>query len=208
MDLRRISDPLTREQKLSVLPIAKVKAQERVAHSEEDELIGDHIEAAFDHLHGPDGWLNGYCLLEEEFEAFPQAIGDTTELPLRPVVDETSVSVARRLAMGGYTAYGIADVLPVSSDGFCTVARLRATGFEPQIRVIDPRQYRIAFKAGWKEPGQVPRPLVQALLLLAGHFYQNREATLSDTRVSNVSKKVEFGLIALAGRYRISPDHS
>lgn len=208
MDLRRISDPLTREQKLAVLPISKVKAQERVAHNEEDELIGDHIEAAFDHLHGPNGWLNGYCLLEESFEVFPEAIGDTTEVPLRPVVDEASVSVARRLAMGDYATYGIADVLPVSSDGFCTVARLRASGFDEQIGVIDPRQYRIQFKAGWKEPGLVPRPLVQAMLLLASHFYQNREATLSDTRVSNVSKKVEFGLLSLAGRYRISPDHS
>ncbi|WP_458438790.1 hypothetical protein [Methylorubrum extorquens] len=44
-----------------------------VAHGEEDELIGDHIEAAFDHLLGPDGWLNGYCLLKGTFEAFPQA---------------------------------------------------------------------------------------------------------------------------------------
>lgn len=208
MDLRRISDALTRAQKLMVLPVTKVKAQERVLHSDEDDLIGDHIEAAFDHLHGPAGWLNGYCLLEETFEVFPSAIGDTTEVPLRPVVDEGSVVVGRRLAMGDYTAYGIADVLPVSSDGFCTVARLRATGFEEQIGIVDPRQYRIQFKAGWPNPDWVPRPLVQAMLLLAGHFYQNREATLSDTRVSNVSKAVEFGLVSLAGRYRISPDHS
>ncbi|MGG3810988.1 hypothetical protein ABEV34_04965 [Methylorubrum rhodesianum] len=208
MDLRRISDPLTREQKLAVLPIAKVKAQERVAHDAEDELIGDHIEAAFDHLHGPDGWLNGYCLLEEEFEFFPPALLGTTELPLRPVGDEKAVAVSRRLAMGDYTAYGAGDVLAVSSNGICAVARLRAEGFADQAGVIDPRQYRITFKAGWSSPDLVPRPLVQAMLLLAGHFYQNREATLSDTRVSNVSKKVEFGLVALAGRYRISPDHS
>lgn len=208
MDLRRISDPLTREQKLAVLPIAKVKAQERVAHDTEDELIGDHIEAAFDHLHGPDGWLNGYCLLEEEFEFFPPALLGTTELPLRPVGDEDTVAVSRRLARGDYTAYSPGDVLAVSSNGICAVARLRAEGFADQVGVIDPRQYRITFKAGWSSPDLVPRPLVQAMLLLAGHFYQNREATLSDTRVSNVSKKVEFGLIALAGRYRMSPDHS
>lgn len=208
MDFRRTSPPLTRDQKLTVLKIDKVKAQERIAHNEEDELIGDYIEAAFEHLHGPNGWLNGYCLLDETFEVFLPTLGDTTELPLRPVIDEASVLVARRLVMGDYTNYGAADVLPVSSDGFCTVARLRATGFDEQVGVVDPRQYRIQFKAGWSSPDLVPRPLVQALLLLAGHFYQNREATLSDTRVSNVSKKVEFGLISLAGRYRISPDHS
>lgn len=208
MDVRRISAPLTREQKLEVLPIATVKMQERVFHEMEDALIGDHIEAAFDHLHGPKGWLNGYCLLEEEWECFPGAIYATTELPLRPVEDDLGVTLERRLARGAYEAVNAGDFMVATLDDAAVLARLTTTGFAPQANVIDPREYRIAFKAGHALPADVPRPLRQAMLLLAGHYYQNREASVSDPRVSNVSKKVEFGLQSLAGRYRFSPDHS
>jgi uncharacterized phiE125 gp8 family phage protein len=208
MDVRRISTPLTREQKLAVLPVATVKAQERVLHSDEDALVEQYIVTAFDHLHGPNGWLNGYCLLEEEFEFFPGAIYATTDLPLRPVEDDLGVTLERRLARGAYQAVGTGDYMVAALDQTTVLARLTTTGFAPQAGVIDPREYRITFKAGHATPEEVPSPLVQAMLLLAGHWYQNREASVSDPRVSNVSKKVEYGLQALAGRYRFSPDHS
>lgn len=208
MDLRRISDPIPRAKKLEVLSVAKVKAQERVLHSREDELIGDYIEAAFDHLHGLGGWLNGYCLLEEAFEFFPGIINATSDLPLRPIVDDAGVMLARRLALSDYTDFGVGAFMVAVHDGFGTLARLTTTGFDAQAGIVDPREYRITLNAGHKAPADVPRPLVQAMLLLAGHWYQNREATMSDPRVTNVSRRVEFGLQALAGRYRISPDHS
>ena len=206
MDLRRISDLITREKKLEVLPVAKVKAQERVLHNREDDLIADYIVAAFDHLHGYGGWLNGYCLLEEEFEFFPGMIYATTDLPLRPVEDEDDVTLERRLARGDYTAFG-GDFMVASQDGVTTLARLTTTGFTAQVNVVDPREWRITFKAGHPTADEVPQPLKQAMLLLAGHWYQNREATMSDPRVTNVSRKVEFGLVSLAGRFRFSPDH-
>lgn len=208
MDVRRISPPLTRQQKLAVLQVSDVKAQERVLHSEENSLIERYIVSAFDHLHGPNGWLNGYCLLEEEFEFFPGTIYATTELPLRPVEDDLGVTLERRLARGAYEAIGAGDFMVANVSDVAVLARLTTSGFAPQANVIDPRQYRITFKAGHAAPEEVPSPLVQAMLLLAGHWYQNREASVSDPRVSNVSKKVEFGLQSLAGRYRFSPDHS
>lgn len=205
MDVRRISPPLTREQKLSVLSLDVVKAQERVLHDEEDLLIESYIVTAFDHLHGANGWLNGYCLLEEEFEFFPGAIYATTDLPLRPVEDDLGVTLERRLARGAYQTVGAGDYMVAGLDQTMVLARLTTTGFAPQIGVTDPREYRITFKAGHATPEEVPSPLVQAMLLLAGHWYQHREASSSDPRVAN---KVEFGLQSLAGRYRFSPDHS
>jgi len=205
MDVRRISPALTRAQKVAVLPIADVKAQERILHDEEDSLIERYVVAAFDHLHGLDGWLNGYCLLEEEFEFFPGAIYATTDLPLRPVEDELAVTLERRLARGDYQFINAGDFMVTSVSGSSVLARLATTGFAPQVGVTDPREYRIRFKAGHASPDEVPEPLMQAMLLLAGHWYQNREATSADTRVVN---KVEYGLQSLAGRYRFSPDHT
>ena len=57
MDLRRTSTALTREHKLSVVSIADVKAQARELSNDEDALIGDYIEAAYDFLAGQNGWL-------------------------------------------------------------------------------------------------------------------------------------------------------
>lgn len=210
MDLRRISAPLTSEQKLAVVTLEQAKAQERVLHTAEDALISGYIETAFDHLHGPQGWLNGYCLLEETFAFSPDGLGSTCELPLRPVDDEDATVLSRRLARGDYTDFTAGEFAVSRYDeiGSAAVARLTNVGFTPQVDVVDSREYRITFKAGHASADEVPSPLKQAILLLAGHWYQNREATISDPRVTNVSKKVEYGLTALAGRYRVSPDHS
>mgnify|MGYP003558178811 FL=1 len=45
----------------------------------------------------------------------------------------------------------------------------------------------------------MPAPLRQAVLLLAGHFYENREAVL----VSAISKEIEFAVTALCAPYRL-----
>ena len=57
MDLQRISDPLTQAQKLEVVSVDALKLHQRVAEDDEDALIGDLIEAAYDYLSGPEGWL-------------------------------------------------------------------------------------------------------------------------------------------------------
>lgn len=214
MDLRLISEPLTLEQKLGVVTLDAVKAQARVRHDDEDALIQGYIASAFDFLHGPDGWLNGYCLLEETFAFFPDPpLEATTELPLRPIVSEDQVTLARRALGGAYVAFGAGSFMVASEDTFGVIARLSAVGFAPIRSTRDPREYQVTFKAGWPDPGLVPEPLKQAIRLLAAHFYVNREASqiTGGTGLSGASGKlreIEFGLRGLAGRYRVSPDHS
>ncbi|GJE14015.1 head-tail connector protein [Methylobacterium longum] len=198
MDLRRISDPLTPAQKLEVVTLEKAKAHLRVRHTDEDTLITDWIVAAFDFLHGPSGWLNGYCLLAEQFECFLGCIQATAELPLRPVADEAAVVIAR-LADGAYAASPAGTFVVATQDDFTVIARLASDG----VGVIDPRAYRVTFSAGHEDAAAVPMLLKQAILLLVGHWYLNREVTARTT-----SREIEYGLKALAGRYRVSPDHS
>ena len=213
MDLRRISAPLTLEQKLDVVSLDTLKAQARIRHDEEDRLLVGYIAAAFDFLHGPDGWLNGYCLLEEEFELFLGQVGDATELPLRPIPDDMAPTLERRLDRGAYAAFGPGDFMLALMDGNGVIARLSASAFRAQINVVDPRQYRLTFKAGWPDPDLVPEGLKQSILLLASHFYTNREASqitagVGGSGASGKLREIEFGLRGLAGRYRVSPDHS
>lgn len=199
MDVRRISDPLTPAQKLEVVTLDKAKAHLRVRHTDEDELIADWIVAAFDFLHGAEGWLNGYCLLQEQFEGYLGEIQATAELPLRPVVDETAVAISR-LTNGAYVASPDGTFVVATQDDFTVIARL--TG-DTAGAAVDPRAYRVTFSAGQADVADVPMPLKQAILLLVGQWYLNREVT-----AGTASREIEYGLKALAGRYRVSPDHS
>jgi uncharacterized phiE125 gp8 family phage protein len=211
VDLRRISTPLTLKQKLTVVSLDTLKAQARVRHDDEDLLLAGYIGAAFDFLHGVDGWLNGYCLLEEEFELFLDRFCGTTELPLRPIAGDMDPTLERRIDRGSYTAFGPSDFMLALMDDCGVLAQMSAVGFRPQRGIIDPRQYRITFKAGWPTADLVPDALKQSVLLLAAHFYTNREAsqtTVSSLGASGKLREIEFGLRGLAGRYRVSPDHS
>ncbi|WCS27793.1 phage gp6-like head-tail connector protein [Methylobacterium sp. NMS14P] len=208
MDLRRISDPLTLEQKLAVVTLDEAKAQARVRHTDEDDLIKGYVAAAFDFLHGPDGWLNGYCILEESFEFFVDRVDTVVELPVRPVVDDTLVSFEGREARGAYAAIAAGDFMIALVDEFATLARLTTNGFAAQPGLVDPRRYRIRFAAGWSDAAHVPSTLKQAIKMLAAHFYASREVAEPAGRGGALSREVEYGLRALAGRHRVSPDHS
>ena len=201
MDVRRISDPLKLAAKLQVVTREKAKAHMRVRHADEDDLIQDLIGAAFDFLHGPDGWLNGYCLLAEEFESFLPAIDTTAELPLRPVSDIDAIAVAR-LVNGTYEPAPAGNFVAATQDNFAVIARLAAPG-AASTTAAGPRTYRLGFSAGHVDPDAVPMPLKQSILLLVGHWYVNREVA-----AGTVPREIEYGLRSLAGRYRVSPNHS
>ena len=57
---------------------------------------------------------------------------------------------------------------------------------------------RVTFTAGYgDEPDSVPEPIKQAMLLLIGHWYQNREAIVTGT----ITAALEFSVDALLGPY-------
>lgn len=191
-DVIRISPALTTEQVLAVVSVQEVKAQLRISHDREDSLIAGYIAAAYDYLAGEDGWLGGYCLLQQEFEAHFSGGHRSFELPLRPVRAADVLSVT---GVPSYTAL----------DGRL-FTRIEASGIAGLSS--DPRAVTVRFRAGHAIPADVPAGIRKAILLLAADQYQHREASFADPRTSATSRQIEFGLRHFAGRYRISPDHS
>jgi uncharacterized phiE125 gp8 family phage protein len=53
----------------------------------------------------------------------------------------------------------------------------------------------VTYVAGWTNPVDVPQSARQAMLLLIGHWYENRESVL----IGTISKPLEFGVQALLG---------
>lgn len=227
MDLQRISAPLTLGQKLGVVSIDALKLHQRVAEDDEDQLIADLIEAAYDYLSGPEGWLNGYCLLEESFELYVDTLGNRLELPVRRFFDPDLVSVERfDLISGQYQDLDVGLYTVVREDDYGVIASLsgRLLGeSERTWRGLDwsawaarwtdtparkPRLYRIRFAAGAKSADLVPSPLKQAIKLIAGYWYEKRESIESDPRTQALPENLTIGIGRLAGRYRVAVDHS
>jgi hypothetical protein len=207
VDLRLISTPLTRAEKIAVCPVADVKAQARVSHSDEDTLIGDYVEAAYDFLSGPHGWLGRCCILEEDWEWFAGPITKPyLEFPLRPIAND-GVADFEMVGADGTTYSAVATTVyhSLMTATFPRIALVSGQTW-PYAGVWNPRSYRFEFTAGFTPKGSplsVPSPIRQCIKLLAAYWYNHRESSQTEP-----SQEIMYGLKAVAGRYRIGPDHS
>lgn len=207
MDLVRVSSLLDQNAKLGVVPLAEVKAQLRVTHTAEDGLISNAIEAAYDHLAGENGWLGRCCLLNETFTAYMPAAGRLlggnrdygVEIPMRPFVSVTDFDWLQ--ADASYLAVETdLYVTRAAAGDFACISRL---GSGWPYAGTSPRGYRVTFVAGYGTTKEsIPSPIRQAIKMLAAHLYAQRE-----TVAEKVGGEVLYGLRALAGRYRVAPDH-
>lgn len=207
MDLRLLSEPLTREQKLEVVTVAEVKRDLRIRHARDDEMIGDDIEVAYDYLAGPEGWLNGCSLLEEDWELYlPSGVGPLFEIPARPLVGAT-LTAFDYLVDDAYVAidpdrYFVTDV----RGSFAQVSAVAGRPW-PYVGAWHARAYRLRFTSGFgTTKTSIPSPIRKGIRLLAGHYNKAREASSDEAKAPG--QEIIYGLRSLCGRYRISPDHS
>lgn len=207
MDLRLYSTPLTQSAKTAVVSVAEVKLQARILSADEDALVASDIETAYDYLSGAAGWLGRCCLLEEEFEFY---VGSSQrgpiELPMRPFAGPSVTAFDMVQADGSYAALPTPTFRLVPRETHGSLFGVDGTPW-PYYGSFHPRAYRVRFKAGFgTEQAAIPSGIRKAIKMLAAHWYANRE-TVSKDGVTPGSQ-IEYGLRALCGRYRISPDHS
>ncbi len=75
---------------------------------------------------------------------------------------------------------------------------LSATGSWPSTQSVV-NAVRITYTAGYGAAAAVPQAIKQAILLLVGHWYENRESTVSGT----IIKSIPDGVDALLWAYRV-----
>lgn len=189
---------------LPVVSLAEAKAHLRVDHDDDDALIEGLIRAATEHL---DGWTGilGRCLVDQTWrQDFDRFVRDLC-LPLGPVI--SIVSVTWRNPAGA-----LATVPPSSYDLRTDAGGRSLVRFDNDFTFPGPlhesRAVAVTYRAGYETiPAQegppivpakvtVPEPLRVAILLLAGHWYQNREA------VGDPQSELPFAVNALIAPYR------
>lgn len=158
----------------------------------EDSLVSMLIGAAREYCESWTGRAFATQTIEAYLDAFPTE--NYIELPKPPMQSVTSViykdSAGTSTTMTATTQY-IADtespigriVLPYNASW-------------PSFVAYPVNPIKIKYVAGYTV---IPESLKQAMLLLIGHWYANRETVL----VGSVSKEIEFAVKALMSMYRV-----
>ena len=177
MSLTRLVAPTER-----LLTLAEAKQHLRVEGAEDDQLIESLIEAAEGHLDGADGILGRALVTQTWRLRLDRWPDDEILVPLPPL---RSVSKVEYVDTSGNVQ--VWDAAQYDVDTESEPARIRpAYGYTwPAARLV-PGAVRVEFEAGYGGAADVPRPIRQAALVLVGHLYEHREATITGTIISEV----------------------
>lgn len=171
----------------------EAKAQCRVRHTEEDELIADAIRAARGHA---EAYLNSSLVRQTRrayFDSFPSGKG--VILPRPPVIEVTEISYvdwsgnAQTLAAGEFRV----DLNP-----YAPALWPLYDSYWP-----DARHYSGAisalYVAGHDSAADIPEDIRHAVLMLTEHFYTNRGAV----NVGNIVSEMKIGAYGLLDLHRV-----
>lgn len=166
-----------------IISLADAKAQVRVLHDREDDLIAAYRDAAVGHVERVSGVILAEGDFRWEMSSFPSRI----QLPVGPVSTVDSV------------AY-------LDSDG--EEADVPGTRFingyvYPALGESWPSAYdyaAVTFTAGLGDPSYAPE-LIQAAKLLLSHYFNNRDAVVLGSSASSAAE-LPLGVQALIETYR------
>lgn len=175
------------------LTVAEAKSHLRVEHSDDDALIGTLISAAREFVENLSGRTIAQRAFIQTMDSFPCGRGDIV-LRRSPVTAVASVSY--------YDSSGIDTVMVVNTDYRLDLAIIPARIRLPILTASWVSGYqtddcvRITYTAG---AAIVPAAAKQTILLLVGHWYENRESVV----VGQTSNAVHQTVSALIDSYRI-----
>lgn len=172
---------------VSAITLEQAKVFLRVEDNDQDEVIDALIAAAQGNIDGPDGWL-GRCIGAQTLEFTADSFDFGVCLPYQPATDIVSVK------------YDDASNVEQTLDP--TAYRLDRTGtlqcpFNGSWPSVSGERgsVRVTYRAGSDD---VPAPIRQAMLLMIGHWYENRMAVSAGVSMD----ELPFGVSALLMPYR------
>lgn len=168
--------------------LAEAKAQCRVDIDTDDALIGNLITAAREWCELHDWRVYMPQTWELYLDAWPQS--QNIEIPKPPLQSVTSFKYTDEDDVEATLDSGQYFVDAVSDPGWLI---LKSANSWPAVTLRDANGIVIRFVAGYAGASDVPMRVKQAILLLVGHWYENRESVV----VGTISKSIEFGVQAL-----------
>lgn len=140
----------------------------RVEPGDDDIYIGALLRAAQAHLEGPGGWL-GRAIGVQTLEWRGHPCDGSIYLPYPPFVSLVSV----KYGPAGAEQEIELDELDVEPQRFRAAEIMPKSGMWPTSTPI-----RVRYTAGYAPGAAEATPIQQAILLMVGHWYRNREAVV------------------------------
>lgn len=181
---------------VDVIETADMKVQLRVDTADDDAYIASLVKMAVEFLDGRDGRL-GRALITQDWKLSVPCFDDYSRIhiplpPLQSVEEiqyydlEETLHTADLADFDVFKAHDWAYIVPKTGKAWPGVASR-------------PDAYQITFKAGFGDAASdIPLTVIQAIKLLVGHWYENREETTDIALVS-----IPLGAEALLARHRI-----
>lgn len=175
--------------------LSEAKAHCRIFGTDDDGLISGYIIAARTKIERSYNLALMTQTWDMTLPGWPDTCGHFL-LGLSPVQSVTSVKY--------YDTSNVQQTLPAATydfDGAQEPARLTLSfNYTWPITFNRLAPVAIRFVAGYgDQPGAVPEPIRLAILLMVGHFYENREAVL----VGQTAADLPLGVDALLSPYRL-----
>jgi len=174
--------------------LAEAKSHLRVEHDEEDSDIRGLIAGAED-------WFQqetGRQFVDKTFIEYRDNFANTMQLPHPPLDSVTSIVYVD--TSGTTQTLATATYCVVDTDVEPGEVRLAYGQSWPALRGTPERDVRITYKAGYGASGdEVPHSLKTGVKMLAGHWYEHREAA-SDGRPPT---EIPLGVQAIAWQYKV-----
>ena len=177
-----------------VLALDDVKDHLRVTGNDEDDYIASLIEAVRGHFEGPFGLLKR-CLVDQTWKFYLDDFTSEIEMPLPPL---NSVEHIKYYDTDGVQQTLSTDVYDVDDKSEMGRIVLKSGQSWPAVE-IGINKVEIEFIAGYgADDTAIPDDLRHAMLLIIGHYYENREDTAPIT-----IKEIPHGARMLYGSYKV-----
>lgn len=176
--------------------IDEMKSHLRVSSTAEDSLIEGYIVAARKYAER----VTGRAMMDQTWrltrDDFPTA--DTLELEGVVPLSSTDVTVRYFPSSGGSTTVDGGEFY-VDTEPEPGRVVLRSSGIWPSETLREKGGVQVDFEAGYGKSGnKVPRDLRQAVLLMAAHWYENREPVV----IGSVGREVPMAAQSILKSYR------
>jgi len=184
-----------------IVSVADLKRHLLITHSRLDADFEDIILDVADKLHGIGGELNRtvfpttWCRYLSQWPADRKIL-----LPYPPLVEVESIVVE-----DGESPSTVVDssLYVVRTGTLVGEVELKTGEVWPTV-TTGPRAIAVTFRAGYST---YPPKLKRMIKLLAGHYHENREATINDPRVLQINRQIEFGVGDLRAALRVPVSH-
>jgi uncharacterized phiE125 gp8 family phage protein len=191
---------------LTLVSVEQMKAQKRIVTNRENDFIKECILDAWGFIDGVEGKCRRAVLPQSYRFTLTRWCGYRFTLPVHGTRAVTKISAT----IGGAAPV---DLLPSAfrvertADGIdASVIIMPGTVLAGMVDGRD--SVVIEFSAGWPDAASVPRAFRRALRLIAAHFYDNREETFGDNRVTVVSRSIELGASKLLEKWIVPLDYA